>query len=311
MRGLTNLGNTCYFNAAVQCLAHVPGLTNYILQGWADQDLAKKRVNACALARAYAALVREYWGENEGGAAGATALDPSGLLAALRKSYRQFGAPIPHDAHEAVAMLVKGLHEGLGRTPRIRPSPAEEAVLREPWEQHIADDGYSILTELLCGQTECLLTDDAGAYTSTTYEHWVGLPLDLDGCTSIGQALAKAFAPTTIEEFRLPSGACCPVTQTKRLVHGPLVLILQLKRFHTDGSKIDRFIAYSTTLDVFGTGTYDLFAACLHSEGHYRAACEHRGTWRLMDDCAVTEIRDLNSVITKDAYLLFYKKRQA
>lgn len=307
MRGLRNLGNTCYFNAALQCLLHAPGLTNYVLQGWADKDLARKRINACAVAKAYAALAREYWTGD-----GTDALDPGELLAALRKLHRPFAAPTPHDAHEAVVVLLKHLHDALARTPRIRPSPAEACVLSAPWEAHIAADGYSILVELFCGQTECLVADDAGRYASTTHEHFVALSLDIEACTTVDQALAKAFAPSHIDDFALESGERVRVTQTKRLVHAPLVLVLHLKRFEPDGSKIDRFVSYSTTLSLAAATpcTYDLFAVCLHADGHYRAACETRGTWRLVDDQAVADI-DMNSVVTKEAYVLFYKKRLA
>ena len=310
MRGLRNLGNTCYLNAALQCLLHVPGLTNYVLQGWAERDLAKRRVNACALAAAYVALVREYWTTEVHD----RPLDPGPLLAALRKLHRPFASPAPNDAHEAVTMLLKHLHDALGRTPRIRPSPADAGVLREPWEQHLAKDGYSILTELFCGQSESLVADEAGRYSSTTHEHFVGLTLDLEGCSGVSQALAKAFAPTLIDDFALePGGQRGAVTKITRLVHAPLILVLHLKRFGEDGSKVDRFVSYSTTLHVPGCGGhgahyYDLFGVCMHADGHYRAACETRGTWRIMDDGAVAEI-DLNSVITKEAYVLFYKKR--
>lgn len=303
MRGLRNLGNTCYLNAALQCLLHAPGLTNYVLQGWADKDLARRRINACALATAYAALVRDYWSDD-----GGEPLDPQPVLAALRKLHRPFAAACPHDAHEAVTTLLKYLHDALARTPRIRPSPAEAAVVREPWEAHLAKDGYSILAELFCGQTENLVTDDAGRYASTTHEHFVGLTLDLDGCTGVSQALTKAFAPTVIPDYVLPGGERAAVTQTKRLVHAPLLLVLHLKRFAADGAKIDRFVGYDTVLRVCNHATYDLFGVCLHAGGHYRAACEANGVWRLMDDDAVARI-DLNAVITKEAYVLFYKKR--
>jgi hypothetical protein len=40
--GLCNLGNTCYINAAVQCLSHTPLLTDYFIRGHWKKDLNTK-----------------------------------------------------------------------------------------------------------------------------------------------------------------------------------------------------------------------------------------------------------------------------
>jgi ubiquitin C-terminal hydrolase len=305
MKGLANLGNTCYLNAALQCLLHTPGLTNYVLSGWADKDLLKKRVNACALAGEYIALTRAYWTRPE-----PATVDPAGVWAALCKLHKPFANARPHDAHEALVLLLKHLHDALARTPRIEPSHAYDRVDRAAFDAHVAEDGYSILTELFCGQTECLVADDAGRYSSTTHEHFTGLQLDLEGCSGVAQALARAFAPVRLEGFRPGDGggAAAPATQTRRLVYAPLVLVLHLKRFAPDGAKVDRFLDYPATLDLPAQGVYDLFAAVLHNGDHYVSLCEVRGQWRRMDDADVAPV-DVNAVVSKDAYVLLYKKR--
>ena len=33
MKGLYNIGNTCYMNSAIQCLIHIPELRNFFLTG--------------------------------------------------------------------------------------------------------------------------------------------------------------------------------------------------------------------------------------------------------------------------------------
>ena len=54
MKGLVNLGNTCYLNAALQCLLQVPALTNYFLQHDAPESEG-------AFSAAYRSFVRMYW----------------------------------------------------------------------------------------------------------------------------------------------------------------------------------------------------------------------------------------------------------
>lgn len=303
MKGLVNHGNTCYLNAALQCALHIPGLTNYVLGGWAEKDLFKKRLNACALARAYAELVREYWSCKD-----AAVHDPRPVWAALCKLHRPLANSQPHDAHEALAMLLKHVHDALGRTARITPSYAYDRVVKEPWDAHLAQDGYSIITELCCGQTECVLASDDGSYTNTSYEHFVGLSLDLEGCGSVAQALTQAFAPAHIDEFVSENGGGKGATMTKRLVYCPLVLILHLKRFAADGAKIDRFVDYPALLDVPDHGAYELFGVCIHQGDHYVSLCEVRGQWRMMDDATVTPI-NVNTIVHKDAYVLFYRRK--
>lgn len=300
MKGLANVGNTCYLNAALQCLVHTPGLTNYVLSGWADKDSFKKRINACSFAAEYASLTKAYWGT-----ADPPVLDTRGVWTTLTKVHKAFANSQPHDAHEAVLAIIKHLHEAWARTPRIAPSIAEEHVVREAWDGFIGKEGYSLVTELFVGQVEKTL--EAGEYRSKTYEHFFGLSLDLDGCSSVGHALHKHLAPEEVEEYRV-GDRVTSATLTKHLVYCPLALIIHLKRFDGTGAKVDRFLDYSTTLAVPGQGTYELYGVCFHQAGHYVAACEAGGAWRALDDDKVSEL-EVNNVVHRDAYVLFYKKR--
>lgn len=293
------MGNTCYLNAALQCLLHCPGLTNYVLSGYAEKDVMRRRALASALATEYVALTKQYW------TTPAETLDTTAVWTALCKLHKPFGNRVPHDAHEAVTVLIKHLHDALGKTPRIRPSVAEAHVDVPEWERAIAKEGYSILTELFVGQTQRIV--EGGEYRSVSHEHFVGLSLDLEGCSTITHAVAKAFAPEQIEGYVI-GDTTRQVTLTKVLTYAPLTLVIHLKRFDGSGTKIDRFVDYTTTLVVPGQGTYELFGVCFHSGGHYVAACEVGGSWRAMDDDKVTCI-GVNDVIQKDAYVLFYKKR--
>lgn len=53
MKGFENFGNTCYFNTAIQCLLHIPVLTNYFIKNPYDGD--------CSFTNEYSKVVHGYW----------------------------------------------------------------------------------------------------------------------------------------------------------------------------------------------------------------------------------------------------------
>jgi ubiquitin C-terminal hydrolase len=108
----------------------------------------------------------------------------------------------------------------------------------------------------------------------------------------------------------------------------PPILIIQFKRFsHEDGlrQKIETFVDYPIEgLDLTGLlpsssedAIYDLFAVSNHIGsiygGHYTAYAQHelngRNEWYKFDDSYATEVYNKKNIVSKDAYLLFYIKR--
>ena len=110
-----------------------------------------------------------------------------------------------------------------------------------------------------------------------------------------------------------------------KLSRPPNYLIIQIKKFtstsgffYSSNEKKNVFVYYPIhNLDLsnyFEEGggdraKYDLYAVIQHhgniSEGHYTAICKINDFWVLYNDSSLSKI---SSPVTKDAYLLFYKK---
>jgi len=109
----------------------------------------------------------------------------------------------------------------------------------------------------------------------------------------------------------------------------PPILIIHLKRFSYRGrfshrEKLDHYIDFpieNLDLSEFVIGPiefppiYDLFAVSNHygslGGGHYTAYCKHRddNMWYSFDDSTVRPLSHSSQVITSNAYVLFYRRR--
>lgn len=310
-KGISNLGSTCYLGAALQALLHTPPLTAYFLAGCAEGDMHTKRQNACAVATEYAALVTRYWKSETPGP-----LDLGGLHASLGKFHKAFGKLKEHDAHEAMSVVLRCLHEALCKLHYpLTASLALEQLHgpdRAAWDAYHCNN-YSIISEIFEAQIRVRVRNaySGHAYDSTTYEHCIGLSLPVSGMT-LNRCLNDFFAPTVVEGFK-DKDTVLAVRVTREAVYLPVVLMIQFKRL-IGKAKHDTFIDYPAHLDLShltpgSSSTYQLFAVVSHNNAHYTAMCHARDAWTVFDDGNTRRVDDINNIITKDAYVLMYKKR--
>lgn len=145
MRGLWNLGNTCYFNTSIQCLAHAPPLTYYFI--------TNEYQGPCDITREYQKVVKQLFikGEN-------TPVSPSDLLGAFRARFPRFSAGQQHDAQEVVLVLIDVFEESLGKefvTNLFNGEETQETV----WEGGTSKMSHSFTTLILDVTEPCRLQD--------------------------------------------------------------------------------------------------------------------------------------------------------
>jgi len=125
--GLTNLGNTCYVNSAVQCISYLPLLRAYLLsaQYKAKGDLNKDNPLGTGgrLLEEFAELLRTMWSAKFG------EKSPTRFRAQLAKVNTQFSGADQQDAQEFLNFILDVLHED---SNKVRTKPYVEA-LEDDW----------------------------------------------------------------------------------------------------------------------------------------------------------------------------------
>ncbi|CAN0847659.1 Ubiquitin carboxyl-terminal hydrolase 8 [Linum grandiflorum] len=207
LKGLQNLGNTCFMNSAIQCLAHTPKLVDYFLGDY------KKEINRenplgmrGELASAFGDLVRNVWSP------GSVAVAPRLFKLRLATFAPQFSGYNQHDSQEFLAFLLDGLHEDLNRVkkkPYIEVNDAEDRpdaeVAAEYWWSHMARNN-SIVVDLFQGQYRSMLVCPFCQKSSVTFDPFMYLSLPLPSTTMRTMTLTVLGADGTC----MPS----PVTVT-------------------------------------------------------------------------------------------------
>ncbi|XP_048813987.1 ubiquitin carboxyl-terminal hydrolase 4 [Lagopus muta] len=179
--GLSNLGNTCFMNSALQCLSNTPPLTEYFLEDKYEAEINHSNPLGMRgeIAEAYAELIKQIWSGRQSHVAPRMFKTQVGRFAPQFSGYQQ------QDSQELLAFLLDGLHEDLNRVkkkPYLELKDAngrpDSVVAKEAWENHrLRND--SVIVDIFHGLFKSTLVCPKCSKVSVTFDPFCYLTLPL------------------------------------------------------------------------------------------------------------------------------------
>ena len=340
--GLENRGSTCFLNAVVQCLRHVPDLTVF-MNKHSDSWIPDTEAKEVMLCKAYKKLIHDMWSGSP-----PSHLRPAGFLHHFRNAlkdtmFEHIAQPnMQHDSHETLVFLLDQLHEAMKRPLLMTVMAAPDAAVYgalDAWKTKVAPK-YSPIVDYFWGLMQVNVECQGCKGVSCRYEEFGELQVDFpnkkEGC--LEECMDHQFEGENIDEYQCdrcspdpkepgtPKLKRHPGIITRRIWKLPQNLILVLKRFNPNGTKChanfktDAVVKFekwfaAASPEKSKSAEYAIQSIVDHhgtaGGGHYTAQVKSptTGVWNMYNDETVVKVNDGSAPMFGNMnYILFFRR---
>jgi len=345
-RGLVNLGNTCFMNATLQCLAagtHFMSTLQLAHRTASDPPSLGPHASQCTVHKnefCVYCVVEGFIGRVMVDSSEKRAVVPRALAINIRALGRQFRPGRQEDSHEFLRCLLYRMVLSSLKAHGVKEGSKDRRD--ETTALHSVFGGY-LRNQVHC--TSC-------GFDSNTYDCFLDLSLEVgNGITSVDKALQHFTAKEKLDKnnmWKCPrenKNVCAEKQLTIRST--PSALTIHLKRFSYvpmgkggsslysmlqqlsggGGQKLNSHIKFTDSLDITAalsdaalrekqSSLYNLYGVLVHSgyssnSGHYFSFVKSllTGRWYMMNDETVQPVT-WEQVEKQQAYILFYSKQE-
>ncbi len=303
--GLTNLGNTCYLNAAVQILSHMDELNKYLLH---VKQL--NRLNDSLLTIEWISLYKLMWSQN-------CIISPNRFVSKIKdltqNKTTKFCNLEQNDSNEYFYFMIDCIHNSLNKLDQtIKLPKTNNSELNKEIDVYESKDCsiiHSLFTSFL---SYTYINKETNLVEFTKYEpHFmIELSIPLVDNIRIEDCINFTFQDELLDTLwhDEKTNEKKQLLKKTEIAYYPNILVVHFKRWiHMKKNK--QTVHFDEILKL-NNESYELFGVINHEGnifgGHYFSYIK-KNNWFVFNDTIVSQI-DVQNIVSDKNYCLFYRK---